>query len=69
MRAPEPNRIIFALATLCALFIAVQQPRDVLDYYLLLPDRYLTLGGGAQERDAAIKIRDIKNGYLRIEGA
>jgi hypothetical protein len=70
-----PNRIIFALAAVCALFIVAvatnlqKQPRDVVDYYLLLPDRYLLLGGGAQERDAAIKIRDIKNGYLRIEGA
>ena len=71
----RPNRIIFALAAVCALFIVAaatnfqKQPRDVVDYYLLLPDRYLLLSGGAQERDAAIKIRDIKNGYLRIEGA
>ncbi len=75
MRAFKPNRIIFALWAVCALFIAgvaiglQQQPRDVLDHYLLVPDRYLTMGGGAQERDTAIKIRDIKNGYLRIEGA
>lgn len=77
MRILKRNRIIFALTVVCALFIVVvatsagfqQQPRDVVDYYLLLPARYLTLGGGAQERDTAIKIRDIKNGYLRIEGA
>lgn len=77
MRILEPNRIIFSLTAVCALFIVgvasaggfQKQPRDVVDYYLLVPDRYLTLGGGAQERDTAIKIRDIKNGYLRIEGA
>lgn len=77
MRTIKRNRIIFALAAVCALFIVEvatsagfqPQPRDVVDYYLLLPDRYFTLGGGAQERDTAIKIRDIKNGYLRLEGA
>ncbi len=72
MRILEPNRIIFSLTAVCALFIVgvasagsfQRQPRDVVDHYLLVPDRYLTLGGGAQERDTAIKIRDIKNGYL-----
>lgn len=43
-------------------------PQSVLDYYLLLPSEYLTIGGNKSERLKAIKIRDIKNGYLRIEG-
>ena len=43
-------------------------PQSVLDYYLLLPLEHLTIGGSDDERLKAIKIRDVKNGYLRIEG-
>lgn len=52
-----------------ALYACIQQPQSVVDYYLLLPDKYLTEGGSRQSRLKAIKINDARNGYLRVEGA
>lgn len=45
-----------------------QKPRTILDYYLLVPHRYLQLQGvdSRAAREAAISIRDVENGYLQI---
>lgn len=50
--------------------------KDVMDYYLLLPPEYLSLGGypldfagSAGARKAAVAVKDIRNGFLRIQGA
>lgn len=45
-----------------------KQPQSVIDYYLRLPSKYLTVGGNREQRLKAIKINDARNGYLRIEG-
>jgi hypothetical protein len=45
-------------------------PRDVKDYFLALPEKYLGLGdtkSSAQERTEALQLVDLKNGYLRAE--
>jgi len=57
-------------STADGLTVRFQKPaQSVVDYYLLLPDKYLTAGGNRQERLKSIKINDARNGYLRIEGA
>jgi len=50
--------------------------KDVMDYYLLLPPEYLSLGGHPLDiagstgaRKAAVAVKDIRNGFLRIQGA
>ncbi len=63
----------FLICIICMLAFAMSTltetvPQNVLDYYLLLPSEYLTIGGSADERLKAIKVKDVKNGYLRIEG-
>lgn len=45
------------------------QPQTVLDYYLILPSdmfRNYPLGEARAEREAAITLKDIKNGYLQL---
>ncbi len=48
--------------------VSSQSPKTVLDYYLQLPNRYLFSGGDRAARMKLIKIQDVKNGYLRLEG-
>ncbi|HMW02108.1 MAG TPA: hypothetical protein PKE58_18355 [Acidobacteriota bacterium] len=48
--------------------VSGQAPKTVLDYYLQLPNRYLFSGGDRAARMKLIKIQDVKNGYLRLEG-
>jgi hypothetical protein len=67
-----------ALLALCALLALGAQgfaqcdppePATALDYYLLLPARFLSnypVGETRQEREAAISLRDLQNGYIRL---
>ena len=46
-----------------------QGPSTVLDYFLRLPQEYLVnypIGGSRREREAAITVRDLRNGFLQI---
>ena len=50
--------------------------KDVMDYYLLLPPEYLSLEGhpldfsrSADARRGAIAVKDLRNGFLRMQGA
>src|SRR5215813_13795372 len=65
--------IIFLIAVAEANVFAQMRPRSedrpsILDYYLLLPDKYLVIGGSDNQRINAIAIKDLPKGYLRIEG-
>jgi len=42
-------------------------PGTVLDYYLMLPDKYVRFARN-ENRRSIIKVKDIENGYLRLEG-
>jgi hypothetical protein len=48
--------------------LASKKSRTILDYYLLVPQRYLQLKGEDSQaaREVAIKIKDMENGYLQI---
>lgn len=48
--------------------LASQKPRTILDYYLLMPHRYLQLQGvdSRAARESAISIKDVENEYLQI---
>lgn len=68
-RACSPTFIIFLLLTACAVSASAQEtPENVLDYYELLPARYLPVIKDVKNRIALIKVKDVKNGYLRLEG-
>lgn len=43
-------------------------PADVLDFYRLLPAECLFPEGVRPDREQAVKIKDVPNGYLRLEG-
>lgn len=50
--------------------------KDVMDYYLLLPPGYLSLeghpldfSGSADARRGSVAVKDLRNGFLRIQGA
>ncbi|HNJ39636.1 MAG TPA: hypothetical protein PKZ53_04035 [Acidobacteriota bacterium] len=75
------TKINFSVPTVLLMFLALigwigvpghpvsgQAPKTVLDYYLQLPNRYLFSGGDRAARMKLIKIQDVKNGYLRLEG-
>ncbi|HEX7999457.1 MAG TPA: hypothetical protein VF528_13805 [Pyrinomonadaceae bacterium] len=57
---------LFLLATLPAVAYG-QKPQTVLDYYLLLPQKYLRHAGGdsAAARQSAVYIRDVERDYLQ----
>lgn len=61
--------IITAALTISALALSAtgQKKMNVLDYYLLLPQKYLRYAGGdsAQIRNAALYVNDVENGYLQ----
>jgi hypothetical protein len=71
---------IILLSTLVLIFetLAFAQPKTVTDYYLAMPDNVYSSGVDgakikgkaaiAKFRKSLIKIEDIKNGYLKIEG-
>ncbi len=48
--------------------LATQKHMTILDYYLLIPHRYLQLQGmdSRVARESAISIKDVENGYLQI---
>jgi hypothetical protein len=50
-----------------ALSVARPKPMTILDYYLLLPQKYLKHAGGdsAEERSAALYVKDVETGYLQ----
>jgi hypothetical protein len=58
--------LLFLLATLTAVAYG-QKPQTVLDYYLLLPQKYLRHVGGdsAAARQSAVYIRDVERDYLQ----
>jgi hypothetical protein len=45
-----------------------QKPRTILDYYIMVPHRYLQLQGADSRaaRESAISIRDVENGYIQV---
>lgn len=45
-----------------------QKPQTILDYYLLVPQKYLKYTGGdsAEAREGAIYIRDVEHNYLQV---
>ena len=45
---------------------ARSSPRTVMDYYLMLPDKYVPFAKN-ENRRSLVKIKDIKNGYLKLE--
>lgn len=64
----------FALSlilSLIAIFPATgfgQKPQTILDYYLLMPQKYLRYAGGdsAEARQSAIYIKDVERNYLQV---
>ena len=44
-------------------------PKTVLDYYRLLPVKYLKALGSSQDRMSLISLKDVKNGYLELSGS
>lgn len=71
--------VLLLLLTLGFGTVAAQAPRTVTDYFMLFPgERFSTDNEGNQItskakiaafRRSMIKIEDVKNGYLRVEGA
>ncbi len=57
------------LACSTAVATPVAAPKTVLDYYLLLPTKYLKALGSTQDRLSLISLRDVKNGYLELSGS
>jgi len=45
-----------------------EQPADVMDYLRLLPAEYLFPEGVSLDREEAVRVKDVPNGYLRLEG-
>jgi hypothetical protein len=45
-----------------------QKPQTILDYYLLMPQKYLRYSGGdsAEARQSAIYIKDVEHNYLQV---
>lgn len=41
-------------------------PKTVVDFYLLLPAKYITPLAKVKKRDALIETRDVANGYLKL---
>ncbi len=46
-----------------------REPRTVVDFYLLLPAERLSPLSRVKNRESLIEIKDIANGYLRLDGA
>src|ERR1041385_2794577 len=70
----HPRRLyaIFFVAVslgLSALTAPVARPKamNILDYYLMMPQKYMRYTGGDSEqaRNAALYVSDIENGYLQ----
>lgn len=60
--------LLLTIAFLCCFSFATAQKKDkkdVLDYYKMVPDNMLANEGAM----AKLTVKDIKNGYLKIEGA
>jgi hypothetical protein len=59
--------VLLLLAALPATVFG-QKPQTILDYYLLVPQKYLKHAGGdsAEAREAAIYIRDVEHNYLQV---
>jgi hypothetical protein len=61
---------LFTVLILLFSFILFGQnnPSSVYDYYLLLPDKYIwTHPKSVKERSDLISVKDLKNGYLKLE--
>ena len=66
----RPPLMLTGVLLACCLSTAVSTPapKTVLDYYLLLPEKYLKALGSSQDRLSLISLRDVKNGYLELSG-
>ena len=73
MHLPTSKRFValtlLAVLTMFALASSAARPKalNVLDYYLMMPRKYLKYVGGdsAQARQAALYVSDVENGYLQ----
>jgi hypothetical protein len=61
--------LVVATLTVLALSASAAKPKPmtILDYYLLMPQKYLRYAGGdsAEARNAALYVSDVENGYLQ----
>lgn len=67
----RPFTLLSLLLYLCGAALAVEAPRTVKDFLLLLPEKYLGFEGAAipaTERLAMIEADDTANGWLRLAG-
>lgn len=67
----SPKTAVRSLLLLLLLLPATalaQKPQTILDYYLLVPQKYLKYAGGDSNaaREAAIYIRDVEHNYLQV---
>ncbi len=73
----KPNRSFYTSVVKVGLLLIIQlvgaqadkAPSNVLDYYNALPATLLPILKGVRDRSTLLKIKDVKNGYLRLEGA
>lgn len=70
MRLRRPHLLFTALLIACCTATAAAKtaPKTVLDYYLLLPAKYLKALASSQDRLSLISLKDVKNGYLELSG-
>jgi hypothetical protein len=60
--------ILFLIVAAPLTAFGQKQPQTILDYYLLVPQKYLRYAGGEtrEARQSSIYIRDVEHGYLQV---
>ena len=72
MKFPKSFLYLFLAVSFCFSIADAQktssEPKNVLDFYLLLPAEYITPLDSVKNRQILIETKDIGNGYLTLKG-